>query len=93
MDCLCSRPTAVNLSDAAHKLGSLAEERAAESSSSGQHVTKAVIEACKQMLLDDVEANKVVIPTIPEAKFQESAGPYTLLGTQEAFVKIAIIHA
>ena len=55
----CSRPTAVNLSDAAHKLGSLAQQKAAESNSNGNSVTVAVIEACKQMLQDDVAANKV----------------------------------
>ena len=56
---LCSRPTAVNLSDAAQKLGRLAVNKAAETGSNAQSVTDAVIAACKEMLADDIAANQV----------------------------------
>lgn len=55
----CSRPTAVNLADAAHKLGLLASQAAQQPAATGLSVAQAVIKACKQMLVDDIAANKV----------------------------------
>ena len=55
----CSRPTAVNLADAAQKLGDIAHAAAAKQGASGTTVAGAVITACEQMLHDDVTTNKV----------------------------------
>lgn len=55
----CSRPTAVNLADAAQRLSLLASEAAAAPGATAAAVTMAVVEACERMLRDDVEANKV----------------------------------
>ena len=55
---VCSRPTAVNLSDAAQKLSSLAGKAAAQGAD-GQQVAQTIIRACEVMLHDDVAANQV----------------------------------
>ena len=55
---LCSRPTAVNLSDAAQKLSSLAGKTVAQGAD-GHKVAQTVIKACEVMLHDDVAANQV----------------------------------
>lgn len=55
----CSRPTAVNLADAAQRLSKLAADAAAQSDATAESVTMAVVEACEAMLRDDVEANRV----------------------------------
>lgn len=57
----CSRPTAVNLSDAAQRLTKLASNSAAQKDSTPESVTIAVVEACEKMLSDDVAANQVSI--------------------------------
>ncbi|GAB4820785.1 hypothetical protein N2152v2_007831 [Parachlorella kessleri] len=55
-----SRPTAVNLQDAAQRLSRLAGEAAKAPGASPQSVTLAVVEAAERMLKDDVEANKMM---------------------------------
>ena len=54
----CSRPTAVNLSDAAQKLSSLARKTVAQGAD-GRQVAQTIIQACEVMLHDDVAANQV----------------------------------
>eukprot|EP00249_Psilotum_nudum_P021182 c28009_g1_i1 orf=420-2933(-) len=56
---MSSRPTAVNLSEAAKKLDKVAE-KAADSSSSADMVIEAYIHAAEDMLADDVMANKAL---------------------------------
>lgn len=55
----CSRPTAVNLSDAAHKLCAVAEKAASASGADASAVIDAVVESCEAMLEADVLANRV----------------------------------
>ena len=55
---VCSRPTAVNLSDAAQKLSSLAGKTVAQGAD-GHRVAETIIQACEVMLHDDVAANQV----------------------------------
>ncbi|KAB8070704.1 Methylthioribose-1-phosphate isomerase [Aspergillus leporis] len=53
-----SRPTAVNLSDAAGKLEAIVAESVAKSGSTGPSVATAFIQAAEAMLVKDVEDNK-----------------------------------
>lgn len=53
-----SRPTAVNLSDAAHKLEALVTERADTAGSAGHSIATAFIRAAEHMMVKDVEDNK-----------------------------------
>jgi methylthioribose-1-phosphate isomerase len=53
-----SRPTAVNLADAAKKLKSAAEEAAGKEDASGESVREAYVEAAQKMLVDDVSDNE-----------------------------------
>lgn len=53
-----SRPTAVNLTDAARKLRKSTEEAAAKESSNGESVRQAYVEAAEKMLVDDVSDNE-----------------------------------
>lgn len=53
-----SRPTAVNLSDAAHKLEELVTERANTAGSEGHGIATAFIRAAEHMMVKDVEDNK-----------------------------------
>ena len=53
-----SRPTAVNLSDAAGKLGHVVSLAAREVDATGSSVLNAYIEAAEQMLIDDVQDNQ-----------------------------------
>jgi methylthioribose-1-phosphate isomerase len=53
-----SRPTAVNLADAARKLRVVVEQAVKVESASGEGVRKAYVEAAEKMLVDDVEDNK-----------------------------------
>lgn len=55
-----SRPTAVNLSDAAHKLEVLVTERASRAGSAGHDVATAFIRAAEHMMVKDVEDNKKI---------------------------------
>ncbi|EYE93514.1 S-methyl-5-thioribose-1-phosphate isomerase [Aspergillus ruber CBS 135680] len=55
-----SRPTAVNLSDAAHKLEVLVTERASTAGSAGHDVATAFIRAAEHMMVKDVEDNKKI---------------------------------
>ncbi|KAK6354373.1 S-methyl-5-thioribose-1-phosphate isomerase [Orbilia blumenaviensis] len=56
-----SRPTAVNLGDAANKLKTLTEKAAtATESATSESVVAAFIEAAEHMLLQDVEDNKAI---------------------------------
>ncbi|KAL4457683.1 hypothetical protein ABPG75_012548 [Micractinium tetrahymenae] len=55
-----SRPTAVNLSIAAEALKSLAAAQAGEAGASAAGVAGAVVEACEEMLREDVAANKAM---------------------------------
>lgn len=53
-----SRPTAVNLADAAGKLRKVADDAAARDGSSGESVRDAYVQAAEQMLIDDVSDNE-----------------------------------
>ncbi|KAH3915996.1 methylthioribose-1-phosphate isomerase [Parastagonospora nodorum] len=53
-----SRPTAVNLADAAGKLKKITDEAAAREGTSGESVREAYVQAAEQMLIDDVSDNK-----------------------------------
>lgn len=53
-----SRPTAVNLADAAGKLRAVAEQAAANLDADGVSVTEAYVRAAEQMLADDVLDNQ-----------------------------------
>ena len=53
-----SRPTAVNLADAAGKLGSLVSKQAEEPNTSGSDVAVLYIEAAERMLVSDVQDNE-----------------------------------
>ncbi|KAI7492619.1 Methylthioribose-1-phosphate [Hortaea werneckii] len=53
-----SRPTAVNLADAARKLKKIVESAAGAEQSSGDSVTKAYCDAAAQMLISDVSDNE-----------------------------------
>lgn len=55
-----SRPTAVNLADAASKLDAVVAAAAAEPGATGSEVTEAYIEAAEQMLIDDVQDNESI---------------------------------
>ncbi|KAL3137231.1 hypothetical protein ABBQ32_006781 [Trebouxia sp. C0010 RCD-2024] len=55
-----SRPTAVNLSDAAHKLCAVAEKAASASGADASAVIDAVVESCEAMLEADVLANRAL---------------------------------
>ena len=53
-----SRPTAVNLADAARKLKTTTEEAASKDDSSGDSVREAYVVAAQKMLTDDVKDNE-----------------------------------
>jgi methylthioribose-1-phosphate isomerase len=53
-----SRPTAVNLADAARKLRKTIEEAAVREGASGDSVREAYVVAAEQMLIDDVSDNE-----------------------------------
>lgn len=53
-----SRPTAVNLADAAGKLRKVTDDAAARHDSSGESVKDAYVQAAEQMLIDDVSDNE-----------------------------------
>jgi methylthioribose-1-phosphate isomerase len=53
-----SRPTAVNLADAARKLKSTVEEAAGKEEANGESVREAYVEAAQNMLVDDVSDNE-----------------------------------
>ncbi|KAH8633470.1 Methylthioribose-1-phosphate isomerase [Alternaria alternata] len=53
-----SRPTAVNLADAAGKLRNITEEAAASEGASGEAVREAYVAAAEKMLVDDVSDNE-----------------------------------
>ncbi|OQE14235.1 hypothetical protein PENSTE_c037G05373 [Penicillium steckii] len=55
-----SRPTAVNLSDAARKLEAITTESAAQAGASGQDVVAAFIRAAEEMLGKDLEDNQQI---------------------------------
>ncbi|KAG9196271.1 Methylthioribose-1-phosphate isomerase [Alternaria panax] len=55
-----SRPTAVNLADAAGKLRKITEEAAASESTSGETVREAYVAAAEKMLVDDVSDNESI---------------------------------
>lgn len=55
-----SRPTAVNLADAAGKLQKISQSAAAAQGASGQSVKDAYIQAAEQMLVDDVSDNEAI---------------------------------
>ena len=55
-----SRPTAVNLADAAGKLAKVVKDAAAKDGASGDDVKRAYVEAVEQMLVDDVRDNKKI---------------------------------
>ncbi|KAL2002093.1 hypothetical protein VTN02DRAFT_654 [Thermoascus thermophilus] len=55
-----SRPTAVNLSDAAHKLRLIVEAQAREKGSTGRSVAAAFFKAAEQMLASDLDDNKKI---------------------------------
>ncbi|KAI9814731.1 MAG: S-methyl-5-thioribose-1-phosphate isomerase [Pycnora praestabilis] len=53
-----SRPTAVNLADAANKLKKAVETAAATANATGDSIRQAYVEAAEQMLVDDVRDNE-----------------------------------
>ncbi|KAJ4333347.1 S-methyl-5-thioribose-1-phosphate isomerase [Ascochyta clinopodiicola] len=53
-----SRPTAVNLADAAGKLRKITEDAAAQEGASGDSVRDSYVKAAEQMLVDDVSDNE-----------------------------------
>ncbi|KAH8731459.1 Methylthioribose-1-phosphate isomerase [Phaeosphaeriaceae sp. PMI808] len=53
-----SRPTAVNLADAARKLRQITQKAAAKDGADGNSVRDAYIQAAEQMLIDDVSDNE-----------------------------------
>lgn len=55
-----SRPTAVNLADAAKKLKKVIESAAGANGASGAAVSKAYCDAAAQMLIDDVSDNESI---------------------------------
>ena len=55
----CSRPTAVNLSDAAQKLSVVADKAASAPGADASSVVETVVAKCETMLEEDVQANKV----------------------------------
>jgi methylthioribose-1-phosphate isomerase len=55
-----SRPTAVNLADAAGKLRKVTEEAAAKEGASGDAVRDAYVTAAEKMLVDDVSDNESI---------------------------------
>jgi len=59
MSASCSRPTAVNLSDAAQKLSLIATKAAEAPKADASSVVLTVVDKCEIMLKEDVQANKV----------------------------------
>ena len=57
---ITSRPTAVNLADAAKKLQKIVESAAQASHATGPSVKDAYIDAAEKMLVDDVSDNKAI---------------------------------
>jgi len=55
-----SRPTAVNLADAARKLGRIVDAAAAETNPTGTSIKDAYIKAAEKMLVDDVSDNEAI---------------------------------
>lgn len=55
-----SRPTAVNLSDAAQKLAKVVDNAASASGASGSSVKDAYIQAAERMLVEDVSDNQAI---------------------------------
>ena len=55
-----SRPTAVNLADAARKLRKTTESAATKDGASGDSVREAYVSAAEQMLIDDVSDNESI---------------------------------
>ncbi|KAK3067060.1 S-methyl-5-thioribose-1-phosphate isomerase, partial [Coniosporium uncinatum] len=55
-----SRPTAVNLADAARKLKKIVAEEAGKESATGKTVKDVYIEAAEKMLVDDVADNEAI---------------------------------
>lgn len=55
-----SRPTAVNLADAARKLKAIVGKAAAAESATGEGVRDAYLNAAEQMLVDDVKDNEAI---------------------------------
>lgn len=53
-----SRPTAVNLADAARKLSKITEQSAAKEGATADLVREAYVSAAEQMLIDDVSDNE-----------------------------------
>tara|TARA_R110002003_G_scaffold97_18_gene7892 strand:- start:7665 stop:8183 length:519 start_codon:yes stop_codon:yes gene_type:complete len=53
-----SRPTAVNLADAAGKLRKITKNAAAKEGANGESVREAYVQAAEQMLIDDVSDNE-----------------------------------
>ena len=57
---ITSRPTAVNLADAARKLSKVVDAAATKTDASGSDVKNAYIEAAEQMLVADVQDNEAI---------------------------------
>ncbi|KAJ5123444.1 Methylthioribose-1-phosphate isomerase [Penicillium atrosanguineum] len=57
---LTSRPTAVNLSDAARKLGSVVETRANQPGANGHDIVKVFIQAAEEMMVKDLDDNQKI---------------------------------
>jgi methylthioribose-1-phosphate isomerase len=59
----CSRPTAVNLSDSAVKLKAVAAAAAGQPGATAESVTAAVVAAAEATMQEDIDANKVGVPS------------------------------
>ena len=55
-----SRPTAVNLADAARKLKRVVQSAAEKKEATGEYVKEAYVKAAEQMLVDDVADNEAI---------------------------------
>jgi methylthioribose-1-phosphate isomerase len=78
-----SRPTAVNLADAAGKLRKVTQNAAEKDGASGESVREAYVQAAEQMLIDDVSDNENIGKHGAEWVMKNSAagkkGPVSML--------------
>jgi methylthioribose-1-phosphate isomerase len=72
---LTSRPTAVNLSDAARKLGSLVETQAKKPGSNGHEVVSSFIQAAEEMMVKDLDDNQKIGHNGAEWIMANATGP------------------
>lgn len=71
----CSRPNAVNLSEAARKLSRIATNAASALGADASFVVGIVVAACESMLEEEVLANKVAVRACMYSKHAQAADP------------------